>query len=442
MNRACSLLAGGLVVGLLGGCGGTDGDQVGKVVQAAVSGDVVRATWMAQIAEPGVLDTMAGHPGWQAFHGRDYAGALAVGTEWAGVGRVHAELSALYRQAVLLAARAIEQTYKSDQRRDGDPDEVDYLLGLSYAVMGQMDEAKALLGKNAKSSVEALAAADSAWSDRLAAGDSLVEQMDDERLFPLSAPAVGTLPEVAPAPHYELPETIGDRKLKAADPTVLIQLAAWHEAAAVLAMGADRTSALLAPWRLPCETPVAANPSTFTLDDLFLSAYASSGDLVRAGAVGEAVPDSTYGSLIDSCEGEGAKKAQCASAAARQLRDQVQAAMEMIGGGPSPNYRAMAAFAEAGALRAGIRVADASGDQQAAGLLRIAAKDMSETAAVEPVFLVSVAAWDAGNRNPLRAQELLHAQLRRAPGLDVARYALDALHLRVSRDSGPGIPMH
>jgi hypothetical protein len=134
--------------------------------------------------------------------------------------------------------------------------------------------------------------------------------------------------------------------------------------------------------------------------------------------------------------------AQCAERAALELREQVRDAMAKASGGRSPNHRAMAAFIEAGVIRAGMRAADAAGDREAAGLLRIAAKDQSETDAVEPVFLVSLAAWDAGNRNALRAQEILHAQLKRAPGLDAARYALDALHLRVSRDSGPGMPMH
>ncbi len=433
------MLLGVLVTGLLVGCGGDSEDPAPKAVEAVVSGDQVRATWMVQVAAPGKLDAMAGHPGWQAYHGRDYVKALGVGGDWTGTGRVHAELSALYRQAALLAAGAIEQTYRPDQRREGDPVEVDYLLGVAYAVLGRPDEAQALFGKSSGSSLPAVVAADAAWTARLAAGEAVVALTSDPALFPLGEPAVGALPEAPETPHYELPETVGDRRVKAADPTVLLQLAAWHEAAAVAAIGAGRTAALLAPWRLPCEAAPPVDASEIGLDDLFLSAYATAEDLARA-AVGSG--PSTYGALIDACEGVGQARARCAADAAGELRKQVMAAMEKVAGGPSPNHRMMAAFAEAGTLRAGVRTADADGDRDAAGLLRIAAKDQSDEAAVEPVFLVSVAAWDVGNRNPLRAQELLHAQLRRAPGLDAARYALDALHLRVSRDSGPGMPMH
>jgi hypothetical protein len=443
VSRVSALLAtvtsGGLLAGLLMGCGSAD-DGPSQVAKAAVSGEMVRSMWMVQVADPADLDALAGHPGWQAYHARDYVKALGIGGDWAGTGRVHAELSAIYRQAALLAARAIEQTYKPDQRREGDPQEVDYLVGVAHAVMGDLERAKGLIGQNSDSASTALAAADTAWAERLAAGEPVLALIEDTRLYPLGAPVVGTVPAPAPAPHYALAETIGDRMIKAADPTVLLQLAAWHEAAAITAAGAERTAALLAPWLLPGETPTTVDPSVVTLEDLFLSAYASADDLARAAAGGEG--SSPYGSLIDACEGEAQVMAACTIDAAVNLRKQVMAAMESVAGGPSPNHRMMSAFAEAGALRAGVRTADTDGDRDAAGLLRIAAKDMSDEAAIEPVFMVSLAAWDVGNRNPLRAQELLHAQLRRVPGLDAARYALDALHLRVSRDSGPGMPMH
>lgn len=442
MSRVSPWLLGGLLLGLGVACEGGPEDAPKKVVQAAVTGDQVRGTWMVKVAEPGKLDALAGHPGWQAFHARDYAKALAAGAEWDGVGRVHAELSSLYRQAALLAAQAIEQTYKPEQRREGDPKEVEYLLGVAHLVLGNTEAARAALGQNGSSTDAALAAADTAWAERLVADAPLVARIDDARLWPLGGTVVGESPDFAPAPHFELPETVGDRRVKTGDPTVLLQLAAWHEAAAITAIGPQRTAALIAPWRLPGEAAVTVDPSVIVLEDLFLSAFGTAGDLARASGSPAGDSGSTFQDLLAACDGTGAAKAQCAADAAGQLRQQVLSAMEMVSGSPSPNHRAMAAFAEAGALRAGVRAADGAGDREAAGLLRIAAKDQSDEAAVEPVFMVALAAWDAGNRNPLRAQELLHAQLRRAPGLDAARYALDALHLRVSRDSGPGMPMH
>ena len=58
---------------------------------------------------------------------------------------------------------AIEQTYKPDQRREGDPQEVDYLLGVAHAVMGDLERAKGLIGQNGDSASTALAAADTSF---------------------------------------------------------------------------------------------------------------------------------------------------------------------------------------------------------------------------------------------------------------------------------------
>lgn len=98
--------------------------------------------------------------------------------------------------------------------------------------------------------------------------------------------------------------------------------------------------------------------------------------------------------------------------------------------------------ARATVLRGGARVALALGDDRGAALLRINALDHSGDAAADPSFLLSQAAWDAGTRNALRAQELLHTQAQVLPGMASVRVSLDVLHLRVSRDAGPAMPMH
>ena len=427
-------------------CEGTQEEIPAEAVEAAVSGSLIRSTWMVQVAEPGKLDALAGQAGWQAFHTRSYGQALAASADWAGAGRVHAEVSALYRQAALLAARAFDETYREDQRREGDPVEVTYLLGVARVILGDVDGARTHFGQVGSSTVAEVIAADTAWSARLEGAADCVALAGELAVFELPEPAAGVLPEPPPAPHYELPETVGERRVRSADPTVLLQLAAWHEAAAIAAIGEDRAGALIDPWRLACEPAPAARATPPVLEDLFLSGFASAADLTWA-ATGEPpssrADTSPYASVLAPCQTvEDRFDPTCAGDAARKLQDQVEAAMEKVAGGPSPNHRAMAAFTEVGVLRAGVRVADALGDREAAGLLRISAKDQPDEGAAEPVFLMSLAAWDVGNRNPLRAQELLHAQVARAPGLDAARYALDSLHLRVSRDTTPGMPMH
>ena len=76
-----------------------------------------------------------------------------------------------------------------------------------------------------------------------------------------------------------------------------------------------------------------------------------------------------------------------------------------------------------------------------AGTLRINALDRSVGVAADPVFFTSVAAWDVGNRNPLRAQELVYGLLSRFPPVEASRYPLDAMHIRLGRNAAPATPV-
>ena len=88
-------------------------------------------------------------------------------------------------------------------------------------------------------------------------------------------------------------------------------------------------------------------------------------------------------------------------------------------------------------------LADGNGQYRDAGILRINSLELSEGPGVfDPLFSVSVAAWDVGNRNPLRAQEILHRLSGEYPALGAARYPLDAMHIRLSRNAAPAIPVH
>jgi hypothetical protein len=111
-------------------------------------------------------------------------------------------------------------------------------------------------------------------------------------------------------------------------------------------------------------------------------------------------------------------------------------------GSAAADHRLFAQFVLAGTLRAGAEVAESFGDERGAAELRLIARDRSVDAAADPTFFISIAAWDAGQRNPVRAQELFHGYVDKLPGLQAARVSLDALNLRVSRDAGPAIPVH
>jgi len=344
-------------------------------------------------------------------------------------------------------------TWGADQRREGDPAEVDYLLGVAQVLLGDLEAAGEHFGKSSGSAIAGLARADAAWKERLAEGGDLLALSEHPDLFLLSAPKVGGMPDAVEAPHYELPT--GDTSLKAGDPTQLLQLAAWHEAAADLAGGETLAGALLDPWRLPGEAR-DAGPVELPLESRFLSIWSSSEDLnvVRSLDGGVSGLDevktllegkrsaSPYAGVLSKCLVEPSLDVECVFRRAADLPEQLVAAMDLAAGMAKVDHRDFAAYSRLGVLNMGIRIAEALDDARTAGLLRINALDVATGVASEPLFLVDMAAWDVGNRNPHRGKELFHGQSSRAPGMDGARYALDSLYLRVSRDAGVGIPMH
>ena len=95
-----------------------------------------------------------------------------------------------------------------------------------------------------------------------------------------------------------------------------------------------------------------------------------------------------------------------------------------------------------GLVVVGIGVGIAAGDRDLGARLMIEAINLSSGPSGDPLFLLKTAAWDASVRNTLRAQQTLHGQVNRLPGLDAARRSLDALAVRVSRDAGPAVPLH
>jgi hypothetical protein len=135
--------------------------------------------------------------------------------------------------------------------------------------------------------------------------------------------------------------------------------------------------------------------------------------------------------------------AQVAADRVASLRDAlVSAASAQTGGEIQAHQRQFAEIAATGALRGLALVAEVEGDREQGGRLRINAWEHSHKATAWPVGLLALAAWDAANRYPSRALDILHAQMRRMPELDPARYALDALALRVGRErpgEAPGI---
>lgn len=422
-------------------CGGggesTPPPAAAEVVQVAP--ELLAQSWQLAFASPDAMGEMASQPSWGAYFKKDYEAAIAAFESPAAQARAHAELAAAYRQAALLQANAIVQTYGEGQAREGDPSESAYLLGAAHWIHNQRTEALESLNSVAagSSQVAGLKETASRWTSEAPGLPASAE---------LGEPAAGVLPRLPQNPHYEFPEQVGERMVEASDPGLSLHLSQWHE---TVATELDPASGMwLNPWRLPGEESSSA--SDLEAGTLFLSPWMTSGDLELVGELASAEPASVdlsaYSSrsaiaqLLESCIGEGVD-AECVVDQANGLHKQLMAAMEAAAG-QSADHPMLADLGKAGVIRAGVRLAQHRGDEQAEGVLRVAALDTATGPSVDPVFQLSMAAWDTQNRNTQRAQDLLHGQRFSVPGTDAIRISLNALSLRVSRDAGAGMPMH
>jgi hypothetical protein len=82
-------------------------------------------------------------------------------------------------------------------------------------------------------------------------------------------------------------------------------------------------------------------------------------------------------------------------------------------------------------------VAEVEGTREVSGRMFIHGLDRDSSNSKRlpcPVGSLGLAAWDASNRYPVRALDIVHKFSRGYPSLEVARYSADLLGLRVSRE--------
>lgn len=422
--------------------------------------ELLAATWPVRMAEDAARAPFEAHAGWAQLFQRDHGQALAAFAadpgDGRGLARVHAELAAFYRQAALVGARSARNTW-GEARAAEDPAEVDYLVGVAAAFEGEAEVARTAwtaLGAQGPAPLQAAAAGWRAWSD----GGGAWPPDAALTAIPGAPGAVqpGTAPEAGVMPHFALVERAGEGgTLGLGDPTALYLLSRWHEAAARQAAPADAAlvDLVLAPWLLPVEVPGAARPTpptpvsdawlfggfALTAEDLVFLAQARAEGVA---AVQQHQASSPLAAAVAPAIVDGQVVPDLLLDQSAWLGQQLVDAMVARAGTETPFHQPFARMGTVGVLRAGMIVADANGQFRDAGVLRINALDRSVEAAADPVFLVSVAAWDAMNRNALRAQELVHGLVRRYPPIEVARASLDAMHIRTSRNAAPAAPVH
>ena len=427
---------------MLVACGGSSPEptEVRPSAVVEVSAELLNQSWQVAYASPDAMGQMASQASWGAYFKKDYEAALGAFDKGSrGLGRMHAELANAYRQAALLQANAIEETYGEGQLREGDPVETDYLLGVASWVLGDKDSAVTQIQGvlSSTTGVENLKQSAQGWS---------ADSLSTPEWMGMTEATAGTLPSLPANPHYQLPEQGGERLVEASDPALSLNLARWHEEAA---LQADPGAAgWMNPWRLPGEAQ--ANALVAGSEDLFLGPWMTAGDVALVSALSASTDGSVelaafqdssiLATLLVSCLSESVDP-ECVVDQAAGLQTQLMGAMEAAAG-PSADHAMLASLGRVGVLRAGVRLAHHHGDEQSEGLLRVSSLDASTGPSLDPVFQISMAAWDTGNRNSQRAQDLLHAQRFSVPGIDSIRISLNALSLRVSRDAGDGIPMH
>lgn len=445
--RGRSLALGLLAAHTLLACGGSGSAAVAPPGGELQALDAARldATWPVQFATEESVGGYGGAPGWVALvmH-RDLKAAVEkLGPKGgAPAARAHGDAAAMYRQAALLEANALIQTYGATPEAT-DPVGAAHLLAVSYALTGDLTRAREASAR-LDGVEDPTTAWHAPWKAWLAAGATWPPDLTGLPIE-LPEPAPGGWPEVDQLPHYQLPEVGAAGVRPMGDPGALVALALWHDRAAHAAAPEldGALAAMRAGYHLPAE-PDPAVGGDLPMDLLFGSDLVVSADArflaavhgeQGAAAVDAYASESVLAWLAAQSRVDGkidAERAVDVLAGFRQ--DLVDAAAAKTGGETKSHQRQFADIAYVGAFRSLALVAEVEGDREASGLLRINALDRSQKATACPVGLIALGAWDASNRYPTRAQDILHAQARRFPSLDTARYGLDVMALRVSRE--------
>lgn len=361
-----------------------------------------------------------------------------------GMARAHLEAALLYEQAAMVAAHSFIEVYENTPQPT-DPMGANHLLTVSHAVLGHSAKAKAASARLPAG--DPTAAWHAPWKAWLDAGGAWPPDLSG---LPMELPPVapGGWPELPPSPHYEMPEQGTDSMRSMGDPGALVAVALWHRAAAMAAGGDifDAVASVRAGYGMPV-SPKAKNAGPLTYQQLFGSTLLSPGDgpfiADLHGDAGLAAVEAHKATSFlawlaaESMGDDGKLDSEAVVDHISELRlALVKRAKSKTDGTVTGAQRMFADAATAGAFWSLALVAEAQGDRETSGLLRLNARDKADLGnhLQDPVSLLSLAAWDASNRNVHRAPELLHDQARRYPELEVARYGLDVLALRVQKE--------
>ncbi|MCB9668367.1 MAG: hypothetical protein H6734_02735 [Alphaproteobacteria bacterium] len=396
-------------------------------------------TWAVKLADESTWSHLQ-TPGWITFVTKRnlHDAAEQLGGKAA---RPHAEAATMFRQAALLSANAAIETYAKTPQ-DTDPVGASHLLAVAWALHGDLDKARAASAKldgvedvtsTWHAPWKAWLAGDAKWPPGLSA-------------LPIELPPVeqGNWPIVADAPHYSMPvQGAGDHAQDMGDPGSLVALALWHDAMARKLAEPAMVELYTARYRLPVEGPVSGT-GELTEEFLYASDFLTPQDAAfmadvmgekGAGAVAAHEGTSLLAKLAAASRVDGKVDSDRAVDVATALRQGIlDGSAAKTNGETRQHHRWFADMARVGLLRNLALLAEVEGDRETGGKLRILARDSSLDHTSDASALIALGAWDAGNRYPTRAQEIIHRHATYYPSLEAARYGLDVLALRVSRE--------
>lgn len=451
-----------VLVGLVA-CGGGSSNSTGPTdapIVEVVSPALLAKTWPVRLANNEARQGFENDRGWQELFERNYPQAMTAfvhSKNADGIARMHFEYSVLYRQAALLGANATIQAYQTDAQ-DYDPDELSFFVAVSQALLGHPTDAVA--GMEKASEHPTLALRVTGWNQLFDNKTPIPQDLQSSVALMGGLPPVssGTLPKPPPLPHFQFTEkTTHARLLGVNDPVAMLAIARWHDAAVLASkadIGAAALSALRAPWALASEA--LPEVGEFTLGDEWLFGRALLcaedvrfvADLRARGAPALADWDTRSplaAAIAPAWDGQKLTPQKVMDQSLGLMR-QTQAAMASSAGEQAGFHRPFAMFARLGVLFAGQVLADVAGQYRDAGILRLEALERMAGGVGgvqrDPVFALSVAAWDAGNRNPQRPEDIVHDLVKEFPAIEAVRAPLDALHLRRSRNAAPSSPVH
>lgn len=445
-----SLLVRGACLGLslVAGCfGSSEPGGPEAPAEDAPTAALVEATWPVALAAESDLAPYIQAKGWATLvMKRRIPDAVPELAEVGGLAaaRAHADAAATFRQAALLTGESLLQTY-GETPQPTDPLAVAHLLTVSHALRGEVDEARAASARylSVTGDDDPARPWHGPWASWLEAGATWPPDLSGLP-FTLPPVAAGEWPEVPPAPHYSLPEQGVDTTRDMGDPGALLALALWHEQAARDAAGA--AAGAVALYGLRTRLPAEPFPEATSLPTelLFGSDYATPDDAsyllsaLSSGGTGTAADFADRSALawvVERSRDDDGLDPERTMAAVSALREAIVSAAAARAGGEQAFHRTFADVVATGLYRDAALVAEAAGDREASGVLRITAFEGSDGATACPAGLLTLAAWDAGNRYPVRALDIVHGQSRDMSALQIARHGLDVLALRVGRET-------